>query len=213
MRSGPCSEMRCGKSSIVTNSPQKKWRRSATPIVDPRQATTALAVRFGAGRCSGHRVDFLLAPLYTLVCSPLLLEGKFALREPSDIRKHVLIHDEAIPGAALRPSWEEWIRAAGIKNINASLGLRFGNPSLALDAALNGQGVVLAPEALITAEVTAGRLVTPFDIKIATRHYYYLATPEAVADRPEVAAFRSWLIAEMAKPIHPFFPGDQSRDL
>lgn len=170
-------------------------------IVDPRKATIEVAIRFGAGRCPGHRVDFLLAPLYTLVCSPQLLSGKRPLRVPSDIRKHVLIHDEAIPGATLRPSWDEWIRVAGIANFDASNGLRFGNPSLALDAALNAQGVVLAPEPLVAAEVAAGRLVVPFDIKVSTRHFYYLATPEAVADRPEVAAFRDWLITEAAVPM------------
>lgn len=165
-------------------------------IVDPRNPRNGVAIRFGPGRCPGQRVDMILAPDYTLVCSPRLLTGKRPLRVPDDLRWHVLIQDEAIPGESLRPSWEEWLRVAGITDMDAFHSMRFGNSTLALEAALDGQGVVLAPEPLVAAEVAAGRLVIPFAIKVLSRHFYYLATPEAIADRPPVVAFRTWLLAE-----------------
>lgn len=170
-------------------------------VVDPREATTNVAIRFGSGRSPGQRVDFVLAPDYTLVCSPGLMAGKRPLRTPNDLRWQVLIDDEAIPGEALRPSWEEWLRAAGATELNASQGLRFGNSTLALEAALDGQGVVLAPEPLVASEVAAGRLVIPFNIRVPSRYFYYLAAPEAVADRRAVVAFREWLLGETLKPI------------
>jgi LysR family glycine cleavage system transcriptional activator len=169
-------------------------------IVDPRRAGTEVAIRFGSGRCPGQRVDFILAPDYTLVCSPGLLTGKRPLRVPDDLRWHVLIDDEAIPGEAVRPSWEEWLRAAGANEVHAPHGLRFGNSTLALEAALDGQGVVLAPEPLVAAEVAAGRLVIPFNVRVPSRFFYYLATPEAVANRRAVATFREWLLVEAVTP-------------
>lgn len=164
--------------------------------IDHRIGYTELAIRFGAGLCPGSRIDPILAPDYTLVCSPGLLTGEHPLRTPDDLRWHVLIDDQAIPGESLRPSWEEWLQAAGASQVNAAQGLRFGNSTLALEAALDGQGVVLAPEPLVAAEVASGRLVTPFDTKLPSRFCYYLATPEAVAERPGVVAFRNWLLAQ-----------------
>lgn len=167
-------------------------------VVDPRDPSTDVAIRFGSGRSPGQRVDLVLAPAYTLVCSPRLLVGKRPLRVADDLRRHVLIHDETIPDEAFRPSWEEWLRVAGATGVDASLGPRFGNAALAVEAALDGQGVVLALKPLVAAEVAAGRLVIPFDVSVPSRYVYYLATPEAIADRPAVAAFRAWLLAEAA---------------
>lgn len=165
-------------------------------IIDHRIGYTELAIRFGAAQCQGCRVDPILAPDYTLVCSPSLLDGEHPLRVPDDLRWHVLIDDQAIPGESLRPSWDEWLQAAGASTVNATQSLRFGNSTLALEAALDGQGVVLAPEPLVASEVASGRLVMPFDTKVPSRFCYYLATPNAVVDRPGVVAFRSWLLAE-----------------
>ncbi|RIX49738.1 MAG: LysR family transcriptional regulator [Rhodocyclales bacterium GT-UBC] len=167
------------------------------PLLDHRIGYTEVAIRFGAAQCPGYQVDPVLAPDYTLVCSPALLNGAHPLRTPDDLRWHVLIDDQAIPGESLRPSWEEWLQAAGASTVDATQGLRFGNSTLALEAALNGQGVVLAPEPLVAAEVAAGRLVMPFDIKVPSRFCYYLATPQAAVERPAARAFRAWLLAQV----------------
>jgi LysR family glycine cleavage system transcriptional activator len=172
------------------------FAQSASPI-DHRIGYTELAIRFGAGHYPGCRTDAILAPDYTLVCSPSLLAGEYPLRVPDDLRWHVLIDDQAIPGESLRPSWDEWLSAAGASSVNATQSLRFGNSTLALEAALDGQGVVLAPEPLVATEVASGRLVMPFATKVPSRFCYYLATPNAVAERPGVVVFRNWLLAQV----------------
>lgn len=166
----------------------------APAAVDPRDAGAEVSIRFGGGRLAGHRCDLVLAPQYTLVCSPALLAGKRPLREPTDLRWHCLIHDETIPVASMRPSWDEWLSIAGAHGVDSSRGLRFGNTTLAIEAALEGQGVVLALRQLVSADVAAGRLATPFDVSVSSHYYYYLAVPEAVADQPSVQIFRSWLL-------------------
>lgn len=170
----------------------------AAAELDPRDEESAVYIRFGNGLTPGHRNELLLAPDYTPVCSPQLQTGARPLRTPADLRWHALIHDESIPEEALGLGWETWLRIAGAPEVDASRGLRFGSATLALEAALKHQGVVLAPRQLVAAEVADGRLATPFDITMASRYFYYLATPEAVADRPTVRVFRDWMLQEIA---------------
>ncbi|MCH7930192.1 MAG: hypothetical protein IIA01_06790, partial [Proteobacteria bacterium] len=45
----------------------------------------------------------------------------------------------------------------------------------------------------------AGRLVKPFDISLPAEYAYYVVCPEATAERPKIAAFREWVLAEAAR--------------
>ena len=69
---------------------------------------------------------------------------------------------------------------------------------LVLQAAINGAGVGIGRRQLVEAEVAAGRLVAPFDFELPDVYAYYFVVPEATADQPKLAAFRSWLMAEVA---------------
>lgn len=166
--------------------------------LDLREDVAELAIRFGAGHYPGCRVELLLVPEYTVVCSPRLLASGRPLAHPDDVRHHVLIHDDTIPDEEERPNWSDWLEAAGVRGVDARPGPHFGDSGLALTAAADGLGLALASRALVAREVAEGRLVIPFDISIHLRYAYYLVTPLAVAHRPAVAAFRDWLLTEAA---------------
>jgi len=174
---------------------------AALPIeaMETRDGISGIAICFGGGRYPGFQVDPIFAADYYPVCSPSLLKGKRPLRTPQDLRWHVLIHDDTIPDEMNRPSWEEWFRLAGVHGVDPNQGLHFSDVSLALEAARDGQGVALALEPLVRAEVAAGRLVIPFKTPLGARFAYYLVVPAALADRPAVAAFRGWLLGEATK--------------
>lgn len=177
-------------------------------LVDLRDADSDVEIRFGNGRYPGLRTDLIFGVSYAVVCSPQLLKGMRPLRTPKDLRHHVLIHDDTIADLAERPSWEAWLKAAGVTAVNASRGPHFSNAGLAMEAAMDGLGVALALRPLASADVAAGRLAMPFDIAVPSRYAYYLVCPEATAERPAVAAFRNWLLAEAAEersrgPAHP----------
>jgi LysR family glycine cleavage system transcriptional activator len=169
---------------------------AAAEAIDVRDATSEIAIRFGTGRYPGQRVDLLFAPGYIPACSPRLLAGMRPLRQPADLRRHALIHDETIPEEVDRPTWAQWLQLAGAGTVDATRGPRFSDASLAYEAALDGQGVVLALDALIRGDVAAGRLVTPFAVTLPTRYAYHLVVPEVLAERPAVAAFRAWLLEQ-----------------
>jgi LysR family glycine cleavage system transcriptional activator len=170
--------------------------------IDLREATSCVAIRFGTGNYPGYRVERLLAPDWVPVCSPRLLADR-PLREAADLAAHVLIHDETIEAGERYPGWEEWLKLAGVTNINAQRGPRFSNAVLAVEAALDGQGVALALLPLVAADVAAGRLVVPFSLGVPSPYAYYLVMPEALVGRSEVAAFRNWLMGEVAAGATP----------
>lgn len=165
--------------------------------IDPREGDSQVAICFGTGSYPGFHVDRILSSGYVAVCSPKLLEGSHRLRKPADVRFHPLIHDDTL-GERSRPTWDEWLRVAGVSGVDASTGPHFRDSGLALLAAIDGLGIALASKPLAATEVAAGRLVAPFKILIRQQYSYYLVTPEALSGRPPVEAFRRWLMAEAA---------------
>ncbi len=162
--------------------------------VDVRDDESEVAIRYGAGNYPGYRVERIFATDYLPVCSPDLATAERPLDTPADLRRHVLIHDETIRDDRT-PGWADWLRAAGVRGVDARRGPRFSNAVLALQAALDGQGVALALRPLVAGDLAAGRLVVPFALSVPSPYAYFLVMPEAVARRPAVAAFRDWLLA------------------
>ncbi|MBI2313673.1 MAG: transcriptional regulator GcvA [Betaproteobacteria bacterium] len=161
-----------------------------------RDGDADVTIRFGSGRYPGCRVDKVFAVSYIPVCSPRLSAGEPPLRQPEDLRNHTLLHDDTLPDLAERPSWDQWLKAAGVPDVDVSRGPHFNSSVLALEAAVDGLGVALGMRPLVAPDIAAGRLVAPFDISVPSGFAYYLVCAEAVADRPRVAAFRDWLLEE-----------------
>lgn len=167
--------------------------------VDPRSAASELAIRYGTGNYPGQRVEKMFVPDYVPVCSPRLPTPARPLATPADLAGHVLIHDETIADQGLQPGWTQWLALAGIGGIDARRGLRFSNAIMAVEAALDGQGVALVPLPLVEADIAAGRLCQPFALSMPSPYAYYLVMPEAMAERPAVAAFSAWILAESGR--------------
>ena len=160
-----------------------------------------VALRYGRGTYRNMRAECLMAEVAFPVCSPRLLESGPPLRMPDDLRSHTLIHvqwkmeDDAVP------NWRMWLRAAGVDGVDPERGPRFSADSMAVDAAIEGQGVALAGAALVDGDLKARRLVQPFPPSItqATAFSYYLVYPEAKAGDAKVSAFRDWVTAEVER--------------
>ncbi len=81
-----------------------------------------------------------------------------------------------------------------MKRVDASRGPRFSLAELALQAAIDGAGVVLGRTALAQRDIAEGRLVRPFPLELPLASSYYLVKPRDAVRRPEVQCFRSWLL-------------------
>jgi len=171
----------------------------AAPVpdsVDLREEDSQVVIRFGLGNYPGFRVDRMFGSDYIVVCSPKLLQSAAPLREPADVRFQILLHDDSISNERARPSWEEWLRLAGVAGVDVSAGPHFSDSGLAFVAAIDGLGIALASRPLVAVAIAEGRLVAPFDITVAQQYAYYMVTPEAISDRPAVKALRRWLLEE-----------------
>lgn len=164
-------------------------------IVDFEHMPFDMAIRYGTGAYAGLSSERLFADAIFPVCSPKLLE-RAALKQPSDLRAFPLLHTHWNPPIGKWPGWAEWLRAAGIAGINASKGPRFSDGAMALQAAVEGQGVALASQALAIDHLSAGRVVKPFKVSLVTDFGYYLVCAKARSNEPDLVAFRRWLFAE-----------------
>ena len=163
--------------------------------VDLARDDADVALRYGPGGYSGVRVDRLFGQVYTPVCSPMLLSGEHPLGQPDDLRHHTLLHVDWKDADA---SWRMWLLAAGLHDVDPTRGPRFTMENMAVQAALDGQGVALMGDILVADDLAAGRLVRPFDPSLSTplKFSYYLLSAKDSAGQPKVAAFRDWLLEE-----------------
>ena len=97
--------------------------------------------------------------------------------------------------------WPTWFRAVGVE-FTPTHGAHFSNADHAIDAAVAGVGVALGRRAMIIKDMVEGRLVAPFKTAIETKgRFRFLCLPGA-ENRPQVAAFRDWFVAEIEKTAH-----------
>jgi len=167
-------------------------------IVDLIHDDVDVGLRYGLGDYPGMRVDSLLSEEVFPVCSPRLLEGEHPLRELEDLRRHTLLHVDGFVQDDYWPDWDMWLRSAGMSDLEVRRSLRFSQTTLALQAAVAGQGVALGSRVLAGNELAQGRLVRPFAHGTRMSFAYYMVCPEALADEPRIAAFREWIIEEAA---------------
>ena len=150
-----------------------------------------IAVRHGDGDWPHLHVVRLCPEDLFPVCSPALLPEGTAIEHPGDLRRHVLLHDRD------RSRWREWLDEIGAP-VDTGGGPIFGDTSLAIDAAVAGQGVALARSALAALDLKAGRLVRPLRHRVAARFAYWIVCPKSTADLPKNTRFRVWLLAEVS---------------
>lgn len=136
------------------------------------------------------------------VLSPRLLAEVGPLAAPEDLRKVPLIHDESLSGLQGWPKWADWFKAAGVDgldDIDHGRGLRFNSADHAVEAAIEGAGVLLAHKALAFDDLRTGRLVAPFDLELEADRAFHLVCPQGHETRPNVNAFRTWIFDEIAR--------------
>ncbi|SEA80660.1 transcriptional regulator, LysR family [Thiothrix caldifontis] len=162
-----------------------------------RQNQVDVVIGFGAGLYAGDSVERLFAVSAVPVCSPVLVstEHPHPLRVPEDLAFHTLLHDDT--NYVGHPRWEKWLKLQGVVGVNANRGLHFNHVSLALDAAVDGQGVLLGIKLLAQSDIETGRLCIPFDLPMPLEHAYYVFRPQQIQVNQRASdVFVEWLLAE-----------------
>ncbi|MGY0146986.1 LysR substrate-binding domain-containing protein [Edwardsiella tarda] len=160
--------------------------------VDLKQCGVDVAIRYReTPECDLH-CTLLYEDRFIVVASPTL-----AITRIEDLRNVTLFHVEHRHVPADSPSWENWQRRYGPAQLNIDSGLTFSDETHALQAAVAGQGVVIASELLARDLLRRGVLSAPFTMSLPGANYY-LATTQQMAQRADIAALRDWLLRHMA---------------
>ena len=164
-------------------------------LIDLERERIELAVRYCPPELAPAGSQRLLGEEVFPVCAPALLRnpGK-PLQTPRDLRHHVLLHygsdDTQFPSA----SWTVWAEAMQLRNLQPAGSLRFSHYDQLIQAAVGAQGVALGVSPLVRRHLQHGRLVAPFDSRVASPRGYYLITSPRAAERAEVRDFAAWLL-------------------
>lgn len=142
------------------------------------------AVRYGDGSWrSTDAVQLLPAPLSAL-CAPHIAKR---LNAPRDLAGEALLR-------SFRPDeWPRWFASAGLA-CPPIKGTIFDSSVTMAEAAAQGAGVALLPVAMFERELSAGRLVRPFDVNVAMGEYW-LTSLKSKAATDAMRAFRGWIVA------------------
>ena len=153
-----------------------------------------VGIFYGAPTDAGLDVTPIVSDRILVLCSPKLLERGPPLTQPRDVASHVLI------GSRNRQQWRNWLRSHSIDNTAVRRELSVGRSNVAIEAALQGLGIILESDFLAAAEIADGRLIAPFENMDTppAEDAYFLATRHGSQDKRPVAAFVEWIKREIA---------------
>lgn len=117
---------------------------------------------------------------------------------PASLAEAPLIFDDSIDFLHPKCDWNAWFSAMGI-DFAPTHGPRFSQADHAIDAALAGVGVVLGRRALVVKDLHESRLALPFKKALMTTGRFRFLCPHGSEDRPQVKAFRDWMLREIDK--------------
>jgi len=170
---------------------------SSQEIVDLRRSDVDVAIRYGVAERDGLFSYRLFDDQIFPACSVGLAEALPKTRKLEALKGVPLIHWDISQLDWAHTTrewfvWEKWFAKIGSKNVEGKSALHFNDYGQAVQAAIAGQGVVLASWPIIRDVLESGRLVRPFKESLTSDIGYDLVTTKDAARRPEVEAFVEW---------------------
>lgn len=147
-----------------------------------------LAVRLGRPPFGpGLVADLLFEQAVVAVASPVAVQRLPLGADP--LADLPLLHDA-------HDLWPQVLAIAGRGGRPAPKNIRFNQTALAIEAALAGQGIALAPRFFVAADLGTGKLVQILDVELRTGADFYVVAPRKPRTGAQVAAVRDWLLRQ-----------------
>jgi DNA-binding transcriptional LysR family regulator len=161
--------------------------------VHPPDADVSIVL--GSGTWSDLHAHRLFAQTYVPACSPTLLQ-RTQINTIEQLSGQTLLVFEP-----RKDAWERWAESAGYDLPPPRKRIHFNNMASLVRAAERSAGIGLIPAPLSTERFRTKTLTRLFDHELKTPDSYFLVHRAEVANRPEVIAFRQWLLAELATTL------------
>ena len=169
-----------------------------TKVQDLERDGLDLALRHGPASLAGPNAVRLFGEKVFPVCSPKLLKKK-PLREPGDLRNHVLLQYDDPDVRHPRLHWQTWHEVERIADLKPAGTLSFSGYEQIIPAAVAGHGVALGRSPLVRDLIDSGELVAPFKSQADPARAYFAIVSTTAAGRPEVRDFLEWLKKEASR--------------
>ncbi|WP_420211793.1 transcriptional regulator GcvA [Burkholderia aenigmatica] len=166
--------------------------------VDLNEGEADVAIRYGSGRYPRVLAERILEETVTPVCSPAYRAKMGGLTSVESIAGCTLLHEDR-----MLANWEQWFALAGIRGVRSDRGPAYSHGSLAIEAAMRGEGVALGRSVIVADDIAAGRLVAPFpQYALQAERGHDLIYRIGSRDDPKVCALRDWLAEEIRLFLH-----------
>jgi len=177
--------------------PDVELRFSASlKIMDFDRDGIDVAIRFGYGTSDPALFSLPLANEWvTPVMTPELAER---FPTPESLKDAPFIFDQSIDFLDPPADWHAWFDTMGLADAPTH-GLSFSQSDHALDAALAGVGVTLGRRAFVVKDILEGRLAAPYNVAVDTGARFTFLCPAGHENRPQISAFREWMLTEIDK--------------
>lgn len=169
--------------------------------VDLALSDLDLALRYAPAERVPPQAIRLFGEQITPVISPWLLKSGPRLQTAADLAQFTLIEAGDAHYSHLQwLTWRRWLTQQGAATLEVKRWLYFNYASQMVQAALTGQGVVLARLPLVAESLASGDLIEalPNQRMDSPMAYWLIVGPRSAA-RPEVLAFCDWLRAQAAQ--------------
>ncbi|MHA6689539.1 LysR substrate-binding domain-containing protein [Devosia sp. A449] len=163
-------------------------------MLDLSRPDVDCGVRFGHGQWPGVNAELVGGRAYQPVCAPVVAKQ---LKHPADLANVPVIQDQTT-----MLSWDAWRSELGLDPTIRLTGPLYSDASLAFDAAIAEQGVLMAADMMSADAVSDGRLVRPFEHSVEGPQGYWLVTGKGRRESRKVRAFRAWLEHEVPASVH-----------
>lgn len=158
------------------------------------RSASDMCICFGDQDYKGINKQQLFTDSVSLVISPTLLtQYQFPYDLEAILKSQPMIHVDWGDDNYSLPSWAEWLKACDIGLSVTRNGPRFNLSSMAIEAAVQGRGILLGQKSLIQNELESGQLIQPFDVSLPLGRAYYLAYPDRTMSNEKAIELITWL--------------------
>jgi LysR family glycine cleavage system transcriptional activator len=166
--------------------------------VDLVSSDIDVALRYGPAHKMPPNAIRLFGEQLIPVASPWLLQTLPRIEQPADLRSCPLIEASDPHRSHLDwLTWRHWLSSHGLADMQPQRWLYFNYAYQMVQAALSGQGVVLARPPLIAENLVNGDLVEVLPgHRTESPMAYWLLTQDQTADQPHVKDFAAWLMCQ-----------------
>lgn len=148
-----------------------------------------IAIRYGTPPFGTDlSFELLMKDNFISVVSPKLKAKYGKPDENENLRHYTLLHD-------LLKLWPDYLCLLNLNKIDRQNDIYFNQTSLAIDAALSGQGIAICHSFFVKKEIEANQLVYAFSTKLTRESGFYIVYPKSSLNNKNIQKIRDWLIS------------------